>query len=270
MINSSPTAPVRHSVTRRRVVTTAAWAVPAVSLAAPVPAFAAASRCTPTSSFDNLAVGSKPTTITFVPSNVTASLAYQRSSSNVGWGDTGVVARTSISPAWNYLNLEMLPTRDRPLTTGGWVEITMTFSEPIVGLSFVIHDIDSTNGGYRDTVVVNTPGFVYQLGSNLQGAGTTASPFRPVNWGDTPISSGLGDVRVTWPGSVSQITIRYISGITGSSTNQHIGIGDLSYDACIVGGNVSARSRSAVPDRTPVPLQTKAGALDDHRDCVDR
>ena len=32
---------------------------------------------------------------------------------------------------------------------------------------------------------------------------------------------------------MSVVTIRYIAGINGDSGNQHIGLGDLSYDACL-------------------------------------
>jgi len=250
MPDAAHRSPAESGVDRRTILKGAAWSVPAIAFAVPVPAYAASpTPCTPSTVFDNLQPGSAPKSIVFQPSLVTASLTY--TSSGQGGdstpGDTGKVAATSTNPSWNYIELEMVS----QLNAGDYVELTIALSEPVTGLSLVLHDIDQTAGGWRDTVQVMTTGFTYILGGNLQGAGTQANPFRPINNGDTPIDSGLGDVRITWPGTLSVVKIRYIAGITGNSSNQHIGLGDLSYEACLPSTGVTARSRSVA--RTLVP-----------------
>lgn len=249
----TPEPATPKGVSRRTLVKAAAWTVPVIAVAVPAPAYAASeSPCTPTTSFDSLKPGTSPSSITFLPSGVTATLAY--SSSGQGGdntpGDTGQVAATNTDPSWNYIELEMVSR----LSEGDYVQLTITLSEPVEGLSFVLHDIDMTSSGWRDTVRVMTGGYTFDLGGNLQGSGTNGNRFRPINNGDTPIDSGLGDVRLTWPGAVSAVQIRYIAGINGNSGNQHIGLGDLSYDACVVlpAGTMSARSTP----RVPVPLST--------------
>lgn len=268
--NNAIGVPIRRAVTRRRVVAAAAWTVPVVTVSAPLPAYAAASQCTPTTSFDNLTPGSRPRTLTFEPSNVVATLSYSEGGSGrLGLGDTSVVSRTRTSPAWNYLTLEMVPGRDR-LTSGHWVQLTITLSEPITGLSFIVHDIDSTSGGYLDTVQVLTEGYDYELGSNIRGTGTDTNRFRPITTGDTPIDSGRGDVRLTWSTAVSEVSIRYVAGITGSSSNQHIGLGDLSYDACLELPQRTTRARSVPAVRRPIAVSRDTPVLDDHRESGDR
>lgn len=241
---------------RRTVVRGAVWAAPAVMVAGAAPAFAASpTPCTPTTMFDNLAVGTSPSTITFQPSGVTATLSY--TSSGQGGdptpGDTGKVAQTSTSPAWKYIELEML----RP-DKGDYIDLTITLSQPVEGLSFVLHDIDSTAGAFRDTVIVSTSGFTATKGANIQGSGSSADPFRPIAVGDTAISSGLGDVRLTWAGSVSSVQLRYRAAVSGNSTNQHIGLGNLSYSACVDPSRSTTRRSATV---TPTQVQVSQGEV---------
>ncbi|BDZ54247.1 hypothetical protein [Agromyces marinus] len=258
-MNDAP-APARASkpVTRRTLVKAAAWTAPAIALAAPVPAYAA-SPCTPETSIDDLRPGSRPSSITFFPSMVTATLAF--TSSGQGGdptpGDTGLVEATSTTPSWNYIEMEMLAT----LNAGDYVQLTITMSEPVTGLSFVLHDIDSERDGYVDTVEVISPmagNYTFALGSNIQGDGTAGNRFRPINWGDTPISSGQGDLRITVPGVTTTVTIRYRAGLSGRSSNQHIGLGDLRYEACVLPSPQQSRqARSFAPvDRPLAPLSS--------------
>lgn len=245
-------------VSRRTVMKGAAWSAPLLVAAVAAPAYAA-SQCTPEASFDSLQVGSSPTSITFLPAGtpaITATLTY--ASNGQGGvstpGNTGRVARTSTSPAWNYLEVQMVSS----LNVGDWVELTIAFSSAVQGLSFIIHDIDKSdspqNVGWVDNVVVSRPpanaAYTSALGGNIQGAGTTVSPFNPIKWGDTPIDGGLGRVRVTWPGSVTQVKVRYLAGATGDAQSQHIGIGNLSYDACVASTTRSLAARSAGEDVT--------------------
>jgi hypothetical protein len=237
--DSQPTT----EVSRRTLVKGVAWAVPVIAFAAPLPA-AAASPCTPTTTYDTLQVGSSPTVISFLPDlGVAASIAYSYSPGGLAIGDTGKVEQTSTTPPWRYLELEMLRQGNPPrLTAGNYVEVTIALTAAVTGFSLLLHDIDSEQGGYIDSVEVMTAGWVGQRGTNIQGDGTSGNRYRPINWGDYPISSGDGRLRLTWPGTTSAVTFRYVAGLTGNSANQHIGLGDLSYSACVPAGGPSARS----------------------------
>lgn len=233
-----------RTLSRRTVTKGIAWTVPAVTAATAAPAFAI-SGCVVKTNFDALTVGTcqiAPSVITFAPSAVTATISY--ASTGQGGdntpGDTCRVERTSSTPQWNYIELEML----QGLKEGDSITVTITLSQAMENLSFTLHDIDSTQGGWRDTVIVNTLGFTLARGSNIQGAGTSGDPIRPINVGDTPISSGLGDVRITWPGPIQTVTFTYRAGITGNSQNQHIGLGNISFSDCIAAPDVRARTAS--------------------------
>ena len=199
-------------VSRRTLVKGAAWAVPVIAFAAPVPAMAA-SPCTPSTNFDGLTPGNTvQTSIVFYnslnqPTGVTASIAY---ASNGQGGDstpggTGTVAATSTNPSWNYIEIEMLS----ELNAGDSVTLTLTLSQAVTGLSFTIHDIDKVRNGqnqvaWEDFVEIggtfsgSPVAYISALGNNVTGAGTAASPFQPIAWGDNPIDSGLNRVTVTF------------------------------------------------------------------------
>ncbi len=203
----------------------------------------AASKCTPTTNFDGLTVGSCPSVVNFAPDTaVTATLAYGYSSTSFSHGNTCKVSRTKTNPAWNYIELDMRP-GTRNVKKGDYIQVTITMSQPVSDLSFLLHDIDSTSG-YIDTVVVVTPDFTYQRGSNIQGSGTGTDPFRPITLGDTPIDSGDGRLRLKWAGPVTTVTFRYVAGqdFSYNQTNQHIGLGDIQFNACVFSEN-QAQSR---------------------------
>ena len=231
-----------RTMSRRTVTKGIAWTVPAVTVATAAPAFAV-SGCIVKTNFDALTVGTcqiAPSVITFAPSAVTATISY--ASTGQGGdntpGDTCKVERTTSAPQWNYIELEMLD----PLNVGDTITVTIALSQAMENLSFTLHDIDSTENGWLDTVIVNTPGFTLARGANIQGAGTSGDPIRPIDEGDTPISSGLGDVRITWPGLVQTVTFTYRAGMTGNSANQHIGLGNISFSDCIAAPDVRART----------------------------
>ncbi|MCI1748710.1 MAG: hypothetical protein LKI24_11870 [Acidipropionibacterium sp.] len=257
----------QSGISRRTIVKGAAWAAPAVAMAASAPLAAASDACTPTTSFDGLTVGSSPSSIKFLPGDVTASLSYTSTGQNNDPtpGNTGKVARTNTSPAWNYLEVQMVS----PLGKGDSVTVTITLSEPVEGLSLLIHDLDSNSTGgwsntqwlWQDTVVVNTSGFTYQKGDSITGTGTSTDPFKNTELGDQPIDSGKNKVRLTWSGFVDKVQITYIAGQKGSSASQHIGIGDISYDACVVSVS-SAKTRSVNPSRTAIPAAEEATKFD--------
>lgn len=257
--NETPTA---TGVSRRTLVKGAAWAVPVIALAAPVPAFAA-SRCSPSTNFDGLAVGTSPTVISFYdvqgqPTGVTASLGW--TSGGQGGdntpGNTGQVLQTTQAPQFKFIEIQMVSS----LNQGDYVELTLTFNQAVSGLSFKIIDIDKSVGpgnvAWVDNVQIVTGGYTYALGSNIQGAGTQANPFNAINWGDTPIVSGQGDVRITYPGSVSQVVVRYVAAQNGNAQSQHVGLGNLSYDICAPVTTQRSAQRSAIAPQLQASVTT--------------
>ena len=128
----------------------------------------------------------------------------------------------------------------------------LTLTQAVTGLSFILHDIDKVHGSWVDLVEVETAGYTYERGSNIVGTGTASDPFQPSAWGDTPISSGRGDVRLTWPGAVAQVVIKYRAGLDGNSANQHIGLGNLRYSACVPAGQLAPQARSFSVQAEPV------------------
>ncbi len=226
-----------RAISRRTVARGAAWSAPLAMVAVGAPAFATSRPpCQVQTNFDNLQVGTKPTTLTFLPSTITATIAYA-STGNGGDntpGGTSEVARTTTTPAWNYIEVEML----RTLTAGDKVTVTITFTQAVTNLSFRIHDIDAEkdrdgNISWVDHVVVNTSGFTYSRGTDVTGTGATADPFRNTKFVDQAIDSGKNHVDLTWPGSVTVVSFTYKAGADGNSNNQHIGIGNLSFTDCV-------------------------------------
>lgn len=239
----------KQVISRRTVARGAAWSAPLAMVAVGAPAFATSTPpCQVQTNFDNLEVGTKPTTLTFLPSTITASIAYS-SSGNGGDntpGGTSEVAQTNTTPAWNYIEVEMLDT----LSQGDRVTVTITFSQAVTNLAFRIHDIDAekSRGGdiqWVDHVVVNTTGFTYARGTDVTGTGTTDDPFRNTKFEDQAIDSGKNHVDVTWAGSVQVISFTYKAGADGTSSNQHIGIGNLSFTDCVANPDRFAASQPA-------------------------
>ncbi len=227
-------------ISRRTVARGAAWSAPLALVAVGAPAFATSRPpCQVQTNFDNLEVGTRPTMLTFLPSTITASIAYS-STGNGGDntpGGTSEVAQTTTNPAWKYIEVEMLKT----LTAGDKVTVTITFTQAVSNLSFRIHDIDAEKSDgdimWVDHVVVNTSGFTYSRGTDVTGTGTTADPFRNTKFVDQAIDSGKNHVDLTWAGAVTQISFTYKAGADGKSSNQHIGIGNLSFTDCVANPN---------------------------------
>lgn len=252
----------REGASRRAVTTGAAWLLPVVAVGAPAVAHAA-TPCSPSTNFQGLQVGTSPSKINFydVNNNITNTATLTYSSNGQGGdstpGNTGEVSQVTGPPSWNYIELQLV----QSLNAGDWVEITLTFASPVTGLSFMIHDIDksrSTNGNVHwvDEVIVSPGGFSYTPGTAIVGAGTSGSPFTSNTWGDLPIATGQGSVRVTYAGSVSSVTIRYRAGQNGSASSQHVGLGDLSYSVCLpptVRAQNLQRSLSATETAQPLP-----------------
>ena len=63
--------------------------------------------------------------------------------------------------------------------------------------------------------------------------------------------------------------IRYIAGSNGDSANQHIGLGDLSYDACVVLPANAMSARSLSSSRAQVPLSSGEPSFIESDETVD-
>jgi hypothetical protein len=252
-------------VSRRSVTRGAVWTAPIIAVATAAPAFATSPpRCVVQTNFDNLTPGTTPSVLTFLPSTVTATVAYAANyGSDNTPGRTGQVGATTTTPVWNYIEVEMLS----PITAGHTVTVTLSLSAPVTNLAFKIHDIDTVSGQWLDQVVVSTPGYTAAKGANVTGAGTSGSPFTNTTQVDNPISSGLGDVELKWAGPISQVKFVYRAGSDGSSGNQHVGIGNISFTDCVA----TSDSRVAVqPGREVVSKGLfspgRRGDLDPARD----
>jgi hypothetical protein len=69
-------------------------------------------------------------------------------------------------------------------------------------------------------------------GKNITGTGVTGAPFTSKK--DAEIHNADGDLTLTWPGTVTSVTITYVAGdpTNSSEEGQHIGIGKFAYNNC--------------------------------------
>jgi hypothetical protein len=210
---------------RRTIATGAAWTAPLMMLSVAAPAYAA-SQCV--SGQATLTAGTKPTQLDLLPSNVKATITWSSSGAagnDQTPGETGEVHTTSYSPSWPYLKMHL----PQGMTQGDTVTLTLTFSQAVTNLSLQITDIDKTTGQWIDEVVV-APGPTSAVkSSNVNGSGTSGSPFTAKNNGG--ISNATGDVVVTWTGPLTQVQITYRAADQDNTSDigQHIGIGKIGF-----------------------------------------
>lgn len=129
----------------------------------------------------------------------------------------------------------MTTTRNKSVTT-------FTFSETVTNLSFQIMDIDSVDRDFYDAVALSSasPWTGTRVNATqLQGTGTTSSPWRPWNYAQAvdDQTGTAGNVRVNFP-TVTSFDLHYWNISDGWSTtldgDQRIFLSDftLTYDAC--------------------------------------
>ena len=218
------------TVSRRTLTRSTAWAAPVLVTSVAAPASAASGPCAGGQAALN---GSTlPVPLTFSPSTVTATVTFSSTGATGNDqtpGETGEIHATAYSPSWRYIKLHLPAGMDQ----GDTVTITLTFSQPVTGLSLTITDIDKDKDQWIDQVIVNTAGYaVAAKGANVTGAGTTGNPFTTsVNGG---IDSAAGDVKLTWQGSLSQVQLTYRAAdiLNGSGIGQHIGVGLIGFASC--------------------------------------
>jgi len=115
---------------------------------------------------------------------------------------------------------------------GDAIVLTITFPTTVTKLSFALTGIDAEQLQWIDLVSVSPGDFTFAFAdvTALQGNGTRLEPFQAIDR-----SAGLdrednaGDVRLTWPGAVSEVTVLYRAADEDnlSPTGQWIGVGDF-------------------------------------------
>lgn len=197
--------------TRRTLVRGAAWSVPAISIAAAAPAFAASpcdlrtytldwdggNATTGTTAWARASYQSGKATVNAPTGSGSASIGVQFSS--VWINESGGQARDRRDPAANLtISAEtnvgglnkgrgLYIRHESPLDSGRSrrQQITIAFDRPVTGLNFSMSDIDSSWGNYYDRVelsAVSSSGaavaYTSTPVSTVTGAGTAANPFR--------------------------------------------------------------------------------------------
>lgn len=127
-----------------------------------------------------------------------------------------------------------------------WTQVTFSFSRPVTNLTFTVVDIDGGPGhSWNDRVVFNslpaTTPTVVTLGSQVSWTAATRTAQATSNGN---LSGNTGNIRLSFPQPVTQVTVRYIAGpaVDGSGdgpNNQSITIDDLSWDSGVVRVNKS-------------------------------
>lgn len=127
---------------------------------------------------------------------------------------------------------------EQDAVTNGGQEISLTFSQAVYNVTFVITDIDNSSGNWSDRIIIVAPTtFTYTIptGSTVIGAGqssgttTTTGPFRNsqsnLNYNN---SQNGGNVELTFPGPMTTFTMRFQCAGQQSS-NQLINLSNISF-----------------------------------------
>lgn len=218
---------------RRSFVRAAAWSVPVVSLAAAAPAFAASpcdSRVGAVIDWDNPATTTHvresvwKSVTTYDPDgngtvpSITLTTTASYSGNMKSGPEFGNITNDSLLLQSNIggLNQAGLVMYQSTTSTGAGSfndrgTYTFTFTRPVTNLTFTITDIDSGGAQYYDRLML-TAGFTQQFRAGaVTGAGTQSDPYRATNSnaGVDDFTSANGNVRVTYPGTISSFTITY-------------------------------------------------------------
>ncbi len=242
MTQQTADAPAPARPSRRSVAAGLAWAVPVIAVGAAAPR-AAASPCNPQRYVIDWS-GSSGTTYTRASSTaglatvdpdgagpvlpVTMAIATtfvgsMQAGSETGSNDnlrisTGQVGATG-KPGLTFHQTLTGSYGGTPPQRGARQLVTFTFSEPVVGLSFKITDIDSNRGDFDDRIELSGS-FGYAIANTyrLAGAGSAASPFAPTS-SNRPVGtdSSDGNVTITYPGPITTFTMTYWNAVTSYS-----------------------------------------------------
>lgn len=217
------------SLSRRSVLTTAAWSAPVIAVTAATPSFAA-SQCLPTTlDWNSSAVGSRPTTVTIPGATpaLTATFAVTYASGTPTAASGTVVAGPQGAVAGNYYRVEFATPAANVSST-----VTITFNRPVQGVNFTILDIDAT-ASYRDQIEVLTPGFVATPAARVIGAGTAANPFQMnTPYANIAPTAADGNLQLAWAGPLGSVSFRYFNANVTGSQNMVVGISNIGVNPC--------------------------------------
>ena len=230
-----------HGISRRTVAKGMAWTTPVVLSTVTAPVFAASTTpcTTPTPGVlvttDNLVshvmFGDIKGTVTYTQNG------YD-DDTPVDTGRMNTTAFTRGVPNYDYIMLRHDPLMDK----GWWVALTIKFDAPVSKLSLKLTDIDKKTGAWIDHVIVTPAGFTSTFAVPptvdqeeiptpfLTGVGSAANPFQARGEWSLTLDRNNGDVALTWPGQVTEVTVRFLAfdTIGASRSGQHIGVGDFS------------------------------------------
>jgi hypothetical protein len=238
--------------TRRTVVRSAAWAVPAVAVVSAAPAFAA-SNCT-TYSVTNFGLTNGVLSNngdTWTGTHVVAgqpSIWMQVSSTRTGSMQAYTEHFGTVSNAGGTGRPGLRLHQRRATANVGSAQAahagvyTVTFERPVTNLVVTLTDIDlareSQNYGrqWDDRVTITSPAAwsVLTHGDNILGTGADVSnALRTETNSNLPNTSGLGNVTLGFTGPVSQFTINYWNGFSNAdsdSRSQLIFLNSISFE----------------------------------------
>jgi hypothetical protein len=132
---------------------------------------------------------------------------------------TPVVAAGSAASngsAAGVINLSMDATVDNETA---FTTTTITFSQPVVNLTFTVRDTDGGPAAntWDDKVDFNSSAGVPTSGAPASGVGYTAATGRAFASANVGITNTTGNVTVAWAVPVTFITIKYIAGPTSGA-----------------------------------------------------
>lgn len=249
-------APAKARPSRRSVAGGLAWAVPVIAVGAAAPR-AAASPCNPqayTIAWDGAGgttysrTGNQSGTATADPDGagpvapITLSMSSTFTGTMASGNESGLTNqnfRVSAAEVGGLgtpgLQFEQTHTNARnttPPQRNARQTVTFTFSEPVVGLTFTMTDIDTLNGDFSDRVELSGTYTYAHSTTRTTGAGTQASPFRNTQNGDVANTQNFGNVQITYPGPVTSFSMTYWNAITsysGVDRNQIVTIADMTF-----------------------------------------
>ncbi len=226
---------------RRTVVRTAAWTLPAVTALSAAPAFATTpGACTtytvasvPFFSGTSTVGGTRRSTWSMSTTGTGAPMPLLVSAAATTTGDVrlgGSQSSTTNDNFRGYANVggvgQGLCLHQARTTTSGTpardhrVAYKFTFAQPVKNLSFYITDIDYGSNDYSDRVELSGAFTVSRPFTNndVSGAGTVADPLRPSGTNaHNDWNSSRGTVLVTYAGEVTEFTLTYWNALTSMS-----------------------------------------------------
>ena len=200
------------------------WAAPMIQASMPAAASASTLCTTHKIDWDLLTVGSTFTATTV--SGVTMSATSTFSGTTARSTNFTIVGAQQGGINQSALRLEQNP------HNGGYQQVKFHFSTPVKNVTFSFFDIDNLNSAWSDRIIIVTTPFTFAVpgGSTVNGAGTTASPFKNTQASNNlPNTSGAGNVQVTCAGPISDFVFRFQCATPENGTNQLIDVSDVSF-----------------------------------------